>query len=289
METTNATTPRAEPESVRAPIRARVINFQFGPEIPRYWLFGSPRATHIANGVNLLFPLGERFFIRSVRAYVDRLTDPALAAQVRGFMAQEVRHGIEHERFFESLRAHGYEIDEFLADYEAFAFGKLEKHTPKALNLAITVALEHFTAVLAARALTVDVLDHAHPIMADLLRWHAAEEIEHKAVAFDVLQAVHPSYAIRIVGLGFAGALLGAYWAKASAMLRAQDRAAGRREPEPHLPELRARHDQMRGALLRAAFSYLRPGFHPNDHADASLADEFFARWTRVYGAKRAA
>ena len=122
--------------------------------VPRAWCANSLAATGISNGVNMLFPLGERFFIRSVRHYLERIDDPDLLEQVRRFMGQEVRHGMEHERFFEQLEAHGYEIRSFLEWYERVAFGVIEKRCPPELNLAVTVALEHFTAMFAERALT---------------------------------------------------------------------------------------------------------------------------------------
>src|SRR5688572_2929871 len=83
-------------------------------EVPRHWFGGNPVASHLANGVNLLFPWGERFFVRSVRHYLDRIADdPALLAQVKGFFAQEGRHAAAHERYFEVMERQGYEIRPF--------------------------------------------------------------------------------------------------------------------------------------------------------------------------------
>ena len=44
-------------------------------EHPQHWIDGSALATHLVNGVNMLFPDGERFFIRSVKHYLDQITD----------------------------------------------------------------------------------------------------------------------------------------------------------------------------------------------------------------------
>jgi predicted metal-dependent hydrolase len=263
-----------------APIRPRAPGFVFGDDIPRFWLLGSPTATHLLNGINLLFPLGERFFVRSVRHYQDRIDDPQLRADIRGFMAQEVRHGLEHERYFERLRAQGYDIDRFLEIYAAIAFGIVERVSPAALNLAITAALEHFTAALAERAFTTDFFDHAHPVMAELLRWHAAEEIEHKSVAFDVLASVAPGWPLRAAGIAVGAGMLAAFWIAAVQMLLAQDRRAGRLVREPELPP-QDPDEALPRVLGRALVAYLRPGFHPREHADRALADAFFARWSR--------
>ena len=131
-------------------ITVRKPTFRFA-DVPRHWFAESPFATHLANSLNLLFPLGERFFIRSVRQYVEHIDDPALLEQVRAFMAQEVRHGLEHERFFDVLEGQGFEIRSFLEWYERVAFRVIEPRAPKAVNLAVTVALEHFTAMFAER------------------------------------------------------------------------------------------------------------------------------------------
>src|SRR5690606_38483751 len=108
--------------------------------------------------------------------------------------------------------SHGFEIDRFLGRYRAIT-SALEARMPAKLRLAITAAAEHFTAILAEGAFENGVLDNVHPLMQQLLAWHAAEEIEHKAVAFDVLQQIDSSYALRIAGLAFATVLLGSFWA----------------------------------------------------------------------------
>jgi hypothetical protein len=177
------------------PIRPRKIPLPFGPEIPRHWFFNSPVATHIVNSLNLLFPHGERLFVKSVKAYIDQIDDPVLLAQVRGFIGQESRHGLEHERFFEVLEGQGFHIQRFLWWFELISGRIVHRLAPKKLSLAATAASEHYTAVLADLALRDRLLsDHAHPVMRDLFLWHAAEEIEHKSVAYDVLQKVDDSY-----------------------------------------------------------------------------------------------
>ena len=67
---------------------------------------------------------------------------------------------------------------------------EMDKRSPHAMQLAATAALEHFTAIM-AHALLSDPrhLEGASPEAARLWRWHAMEEIEHKAVAFDTFVA----------------------------------------------------------------------------------------------------
>ena len=90
--------------------------------VPKHWFAGLPVPTQISNGVNLLFPAGERFFVRSVYHYLDRIDDPKLKEAIKGFGGQEGRHARSHEDFFAAMRGHGYEIDRFLKVYEWLSY-----------------------------------------------------------------------------------------------------------------------------------------------------------------------
>jgi predicted metal-dependent hydrolase len=271
-------------------IKVRAMGFPFRDAgIPRHWFMGSPHLTHLSNALQLLFPAGERFFIRSVKHYEDRITDPELKARIKGFYGQEGRHGHEHERLFKVLEAQGYEIESFLAWYEDMAYEKLEKRFSPAMRLSVTAALEHFTAAMGRNALTSDFLDEAHPIIADLMRWHAAEEIEHKSVAFDVFEAVDGRYHVRVAGLFLALVGLTRFWsegtkhflreeAKMGTDLRAAAKAA-RENPRLQL-ERKRRGEMFRDAILE----YLRPGFHPDDIDDYELARAYLSSIGRLEG-----
>ena len=76
------------------PIRPRAAPVRFDAPIPAHWFGGIAVATHIVNGVNLLFPAGERFFVRSVRHYLDQIkqtTNGALAFQESATLQQVTR------------------------------------------------------------------------------------------------------------------------------------------------------------------------------------------------------
>lgn len=285
----NESRPMSTPASAharQAVPKPRVPRIGFG-RLPKAWLAGSPAATAISNGVNLLFPAGERFFVRSVRHYMDRIEDPQLRAQVRGFFGQEGRHAQAHERFFDVLREQGYPVDDILARYEKLAFDGLEKVMPAAVSLSVTVALEHFTAILAEDALAHDGLALTHPAVRQLLEWHAVEELEHKAVAFDVLAAVHPSYALRMIGLLIAAGGLSAFWIKMTRELLAHD-GLTLRDAAAELRRLRekaeaAGNTQLQKSIFARVFvrgirEYIRPGFHPHDKDHAAIIAEALRR-----------
>ncbi|MFO0612938.1 MAG: metal-dependent hydrolase [Polyangiaceae bacterium] len=265
----------------RVPV-VRKMGFDF-TGLPRRWFGGRAIPTHVVNGLHLLFPAGERFFIRSVMHYMDRIADdPALVQRVRAFAAQEGRHGTEHEASFETMEAQGLEIRKFLAWYDELAWQKLEPLFPPSFHLAVTVALEHFTASLAEVALNPGLLDAAHPIMRDLLQWHAAEEIEHKSVAFDVFEKVDGRYSVRIAGLLIATAALLGFWTVGTRALLKQERMT---RAEVKAEREAGKHLGSHWSIIRRAFvEYLRPGFHPDDVPNDQLAVDYFVAIGRAPG-----
>jgi predicted metal-dependent hydrolase len=149
----------------------------------RWWMGDEPVASIFYDVLSASFPLGERFFMDAVRHYRDRVP-PALQAQIAGFLAQEALHTREHVSFNRQVVSGGYDLDR-IESYLKSVLGWARTRKPVE-QLAATAALEHFTAIL-AHALLSDPrhLDPAPPEIAKLWRWHAIEEIEHKAVAYD--------------------------------------------------------------------------------------------------------
>ncbi len=282
METT---TEQAQTERRRTqhhagpPIVVRKMGFDFSG-VPRRWFAGLATPSHVINGLSLLFPEGERFFIRAVKNYQAEIRDPALKERVRAFFGQEARHGLEHEATFEMLERQGFEIRSFLAWYEKWAYAWLEPKTPRSLRLSVTVALEHFTASLAEFALDDPFLDRADPTMRALLRWHACEEIEHKAVAFDVFEDVDGRYWVRIAGLVVGTAALLGFWQAGTRMLLRQEHL----EAEDRNAERKAAGHVGRqwGVIRRAFLQYLKPGFHPDQIDNYPAARAYLERIGRL-------
>jgi len=173
-------------------IRPRNRQHDIAESLSRDWLDNHAFKTAWMNAMSITFPLGEKFFIDSVRHFADQVSDTKLQEEIRGFCGQEGFHRREHERYNQALcAARGYDL--------AYLEGRLEKNIARAskilspLNrLALTVALEHITAIMAEQTL-IDghhLLTQAEPPMRELWSWHAAEEMEHKSVAFDVYKVV---------------------------------------------------------------------------------------------------
>lgn len=263
-------------------IRVRRMDLDAPSLIPKWWFDGNPVHTHAANALNALFPAGERFFIRSVRAYLDRIDDPTLLKEIREFAAQEVNHGRAHDQVNVVLEMQGYELRSFLDWYERVAFEVIEPLAPPVIRLSVTVALEHLTATMAKDALSDGLLDSADPQIARLLRWHASEEIEHKAVAFDVLKKVDGRYVVRIAGMGIAVSLLLFFWTVGTRHLLKQEVSLTRARIAEERAKMRSKGAR-RSRFLRGAFGdYFKRSFHPDDDDDRGLARRYLASIGRL-------
>ena len=177
MSTSNMKTP---PDLAITP---RDRRFGRGQTQSRWWLGGDPIATAFYNALSVTFPRGEAFFIESVRAFRDGAS-PKLSEEINAFIKQEVAHSREHVSFNKRVVDAGYDIT--LLEEKVVQSLALTKGRPEILNLAVTMVLEHYTAIMAHAFLK----DPAHFAGADeevtaLWRWHAIEEIEHKGVAYD--------------------------------------------------------------------------------------------------------
>jgi predicted metal-dependent hydrolase len=149
----------------------------------RHWHGGSIAATAIFNALSATFPKGEAFFVESVRRFREG-TPPQLAADIKAFTTQEAIHSREHLAFNRIAGDRGYDLGKLEARVDERL--ALLNGQPPIAALAATMALEHFTAMFAHELLADPRhLDGADPQIADLWRWHAVEEIEHKAVAYD--------------------------------------------------------------------------------------------------------
>ena len=245
-------------------IPVRTPSFDFGSDIPRLWFRGNSFLTFFFNGLNLTFPEGERVFVRAVHDHKDKVTDPVLQAQIKGFSGQEGAHARAHERLFDALRAQGYDLEPFFARYQRY-IRYVNKRIPAAQRLASTAALEHYTSTLALVMFELDLLRGVHPEMRKLLLWHATEELEHRAVAFDVLRATRPGYFLRAWGF-LTGSIAVSYWLVAGMRLFVkQSDVSLRRLWRDSLELDRLAGKNLLWHVVKALLAYLRPGFHPNE------------------------
>ena len=193
MNPTTASPQSKTPSNIH--IELRKFDTSRFEEAPEYFWDNDPFKTHLINGLSVLFPEGERFFIKSVLSYRPSISDPKLLQDIKAFAAQEAQHTLVHEAMNNLAAKHGYPIDE-LEDMLRTRLRQFNEHgktnkLAKRAALATTVCMEHFTAILAFQVLQNgdEMLAGLHPSVRTLFEWHALEETEHKSVAFDVYQA----------------------------------------------------------------------------------------------------
>ena len=164
-------------------IVVRDRRFGRGSAQERWWAGGDPLATAWFNALSATFPRGETLFVDAVKAFRDD-APPRLAAEIRVFIKQEVNHTREHIAFNRAAQAAGYDLARIEARIEEM-IGRVYRR-PKHGWLAVTIALEHFTAMFAHEFLArPEHFVAAETEQAGLWRWHAVEELEHKGVAYD--------------------------------------------------------------------------------------------------------
>jgi predicted metal-dependent hydrolase len=266
-------------ETGRPAIQVRDLDGRPGVSTPRYWFGGDPFATHFFNAVSTTFPDGERFFIRSVRYYADHLADAALAENVAAFAGQEGRHSIEHDNHVGLLLDQGYPgLRTFNRNLRAVT-GWLNRHAPR-LSLALTTAIEHVTAILAHEILAhPDVwTGPMDPSMQRLWRWHAVEETEHKAVAFDVYQRTVGSVWLRRLAMSDAmfGFLIEVFLRHAYLLVK--DRQLRPKVLLRGLTLLFGREGFLR-ALAPGLLAFWRRDFHPWQIDNAALLAQRKREW----------
>jgi len=260
-------------------VPTRRISFEAGlQELDRHYANDDLIASHVGASLSSVFPDGEDFFVRSVRHYRDEITDPELKRQVAGFIGQESVHGREHRMFNDRLDQLGYPVKRF-ERWTKFGLEMRERVAPPISNLAATAALEHFTATLAELVLTEkEVRDlFGHPEVRNLFVWHALEESEHKAVAFDVYKAVGGSERMRRWTMNFItfGFIVGMAFQVGLSLLA--DRATYRRGNLRKSWKRWRQSPVMRREVWDRLRDYNRPDFHPDDHDTTELVERWRA------------
>ncbi|WP_228243198.1 metal-dependent hydrolase [Porphyrobacter sp. GA68] len=245
---------------------------------PARWWAGEPFGTAWHNALSATFPRGEAFFIEAVKAHRDG-APPKLEAEIRAFVRQEINHTREHIAFNRLAADSGYDmakIDRRTADLLA-----LTDNRPAIGKLAVTMALEHFTALFAHEFLTnPQHFATADPEVRRMWEWHAVEEVEHKGVAFDTWNhatrqwSAWQRWKVRsLVMIVVTRRFFTNRWIDAMDLL-AQDGITGWKARIGLARYLLVSPGVVR-RIFPAWLSYFRPGFHPWDHDDRELIGKY--------------
>ncbi|WP_242670034.1 metal-dependent hydrolase [Mycobacterium decipiens] len=266
--------------------RRIAFSFEHSARSKRHFVAGDIALSHLVALLSAIFPSGEECFVLSVRRYTDQITDPVLKQQVAGFIGQEKNHGMQHRNLNGALEQMGYWVTRVLGAV-GVRLVKLVKSnldripdTVGKVLLADTAAMEHFTAVLGKQALTTPWVQEqlTDPEVRAMLNWHAIEEMEHKAVAFDVYRYVGGTERMRILSMVAILTLLGGpiFFLLASI---ATDSWAWRHPIKTLRSLIALPRSPLFEGIVRKILVYLKPGFHPDDVDDS----EALQKWREEY------
>ncbi len=261
------------------PVRRLLIDLR--TPLQRHWNGGDAFRTAFFNALSMSFPVGEQFFIDAVRAGMAALPDAErirLAPELQGFIGQEASHRQVHALFNGHLERQG-----LVNHWAPRARRRLALLQGKDLRagLAITAAIEHFTAIMAEYLLAHDLpLAGAEPRLVLMWHWHASEETEHRSVAFDLYRTLGGSERWRrrlfwLVTWNFTTDLLRQtlhnLWRDGSLWRLATWRSAA---------ALLLGRDGLLPCLYRPWRAYLAPDFHPGQ-----LGGDAGRRWLQRHAA----
>jgi predicted metal-dependent hydrolase len=248
--------------------------------VPRHFAGdGNVVMSHVWTSMSATFPDGEDFFVRSVRHHRDQVTDPVLKRDVAGFIGQEAMHGREHRVLNDRLDELGYPAGT-IAKWSNKGLRLRERIAPPIANLAATVALEHVTALLAECLLEDEASREllGDGVVRDIFLWHALEESEHKAVAFDVYRTVGGSerlrkWTMRVMRFGLTAGL-------GLQVVVAVVRDPAARRDGRWRRDLRAirRSRLFSKRTWRELKEFERPDFHPSERDTAAMLEEWRER-----------
>jgi predicted metal-dependent hydrolase len=243
------------------------LDFHLDGDIPLYWLDNDPFKTRFFDALSTLFPVGEKFFITCVRDFKDQITDPKLLQDIKDFTRQEAQHSMLHTQYNNRLQAQGVNVPHILASQEKRLFGIVRKRLSREFTLGITAAAEHVTAIMADCFVErPQIFDNADERIRALYVWHAMEEMEHKAVAFDVLTRVaKASYRTRVLAMLMVTVLFPFHTMKIMAHMLQVDGFSRWERIQIWTKGLwwLYKPGGIYMPMLGKYFAYLKPGFHP--------------------------
>lgn len=279
----------------------RMVRFDWA-DTPLHWVPDDPFATHMINVLHLLLPAGERWFINVVNEAAPLVDDPELTEAIKPFIQQESWHAWAHSVVLEHLASYGIDSEPFTTALDRWfsRIGSPKPSWPAPLQrfwllrrLADVAAIEHFTAVLGQWVIQNGGLEYAgaDPVMLDLLRWHGAEEVEHRSLVFDVYENLSGNYFLRAGAMLFTGPALAYWWLTGMRYLMRQDPTIDMR------PRLRdwlraARRYRVPGPwklLVTTPVRYLRPSHNPDEEASTEMAMSYLERSPAAQAARQAA
>jgi len=256
-------------------MKVRVNKQQFEDGVPAHWSNASALQSHVLNTLSLMFPDGERFFVRSVKYFADHATSDKMRTEIKAFIGQEMQHGAAHDRFNAAIRPMLADSSWFMWLFTVPTFQGLEPLIHKldlgmqfgrVGALSVTAAAENMTAGFANMVFEDKELQSAvREDIKDLFMWHAAEEIEHRDLAFDLLQTVNNAYWVRMAGASVAYAIIFGYVVIGTAWFMLNDKNYPWFSLPADLTKIFTNKFGLGKLFVDGFIDYARRDFHPSD------------------------
>ncbi|WP_410209779.1 metal-dependent hydrolase [Aquirhabdus sp.] len=300
--------------AIQHPLKARKVQFNF-EQSPAHWIYDDVYSSHMINGINMLLPLGELWFCRVYNKALPLVTDVKLREEVQGFIRQEAVHSRAHSGALDFLRDHGYQLEDYLERVNVL-FGQVLGEQPFGLKflqnectekfwlmarVGVIAAIEHFTGILGQWSLDSKGWDDADPVIADLFRWHLAEEVEHRTVAFDLFEHLCKTelgfYVSRQALMAIVFPLFVYFLVDGCRYLAGQDpdpraQAIARKSMLKMLWQLekvgkKTDHLPTFSLLVKATLRWVPKNFHPITEGDTQQALDYIARSQGILAARK--
>ncbi|MFG3283759.1 metal-dependent hydrolase [Streptomyces sp. NPDC048111] len=273
----------------RIELKARNVSFAW-EKTPLHWIPGDPFSGHTINVLHLLLPAGERWFVHVYQQALPYITDDRLREDVIGFIGQEAMHSAAHDDVLPHLKELGLDPTPYTAQVD-WLFEKLlgDRTLPPGRarqwwlmeRVATIAAIEHYTAFLGDWILNAETLDErgADPMMLDLLRWHGAEEVEHRSVAFELFTHLDGGYRRRVRTWATAFTALVFLWQRGARFFMDNDPTpgVGRASLGQFYRAGRAGLLPSTPAMLKSIPRYLSRAYHPSQEGSTAQAVAYLA------------
>ncbi|MCU4413307.1 metal-dependent hydrolase [Acinetobacter sp. WU_MDCI_Axc73] len=272
----------------------RKVHFEWN-NVPFAWIPSDRLASHAINHFSFSLVRGEYFFCRIFNKALPYIEDEKLKEDVKIFIRQEAIHAQAHKESIELyLKQYGVDIeanydramqlfDRVLADDPVGI--KLPKSLKKqwlVFRVALVAAAEHFTCALGQFALTRAEWGKrgGDPMVTDLFTWHGAEEVEHRAVAYDLFQYLSGNYGVRAMSMLLTLPAFSTLMILGTVKLMEADHDMPKSKKSLFSLGLwkgwnkSARHNLVPtlGWFIKESISFFNPKYHPNFHGDTELA-----------------
>lgn len=294
----------ANKSSASWPIVHRNITLDWS-KVPLNWIYKDRFASHAISGLSYYLISGEFAMCRICNEARPYISDPKLREDVTNFIKQEATHA----------RAHGKHLSEYMERHgitgaltnrvskqvleRIFTKRPFGMTLPKPLHkpwfmvsAGIFAAFEHYTTGLGVYLLNELKWQQngcSEP-MAELLYWHACEEIEHRTVMYDVFYALGGNYPLRVVLMaGVMPVMLAAMVASIADINHLDDEVEKHRKMPWRLGFWRdwqasAKRKNVPSPwwVISHAFSFMQPSYHPVNEGSTEEALAILAQLSDV-------